>query len=114
MRTIIAGSRSFRDAALLCKVCDALDPPPTVVLHGLAKGADTLGAFWASYRRIPIEGYPAQWATYGKRAGLLRNEEMANNADRLVAFWDGQSTGTKHMIDTARHKGLVVEVVHVT
>jgi hypothetical protein len=114
MRTIIAGSRTFNDAVLLAKVCDALDPPPTVVLHGLAKGADTLGAFWASHRRIPLEGYPAQWSVYGKRAGRLRNEEMANNAERLVAFWDGASPGTKHMIDTAQRKGLVVEVVHVT
>lgn len=112
MRTIIAGSRSFNDAALLHKVCDALEPPPSVVLHGLAKGADTLAAFWAAARGIPIEGFPAQWATHGKSAGRLRNEKMAATAERLVAFWDGSSPGTKHMIDTARRKGLVVEVVH--
>lgn len=114
MRTIIAGGRDFTDLALASKYLDALDPQPTVVLNGCARGADTLGAFWASSRHIPIEPYPANWTLYGKGAGFRRNTEMAASADRLVAFWNRHSKGTAHMIDTANKMGLVVEVIHVS
>ena len=55
--------------------------------------------------------YPAQWDKYGKRAGYRRNEQMAEVADGLIAFWDGQSKGTKHMIDIMTEKNLPTKVV---
>ncbi len=57
--------------------------------------------------------YPAAWDTYGLKAGYIRNEEMADNADALIAIWDGKSRGTKHMIDIATRKGLRVYIHEV-
>ena len=51
---------------------------------------------------IKIKYFPADWNTYGKSAGFVRNIEMAENATALIAFWDGKSSGTKHMIETAK------------
>jgi hypothetical protein len=60
---------------------------------------------------LKLENYPANWRQKGKQAGYLRNQEMAKKADALVAFWDGESKGTKHMIDIAEQMGLKVNVV---
>ena len=65
---------------------------------------------WAATFSIPCEKYPADWDKYGKSAGYRRNEQMADNADSLIALWDGRSRGTKHMIDIAHRKGLKVYV----
>lgn len=59
---------------------------------------------------MPCSIFPADWDRYGKAAGYLRNTEMAKNADALVAFWDGMSLGTRHMIETAKAHGLKVRV----
>ena len=55
--------------------------------------------------------HPADWDKHGKAAGPIRNAEMAEVADALIAFWDGQSRETKSMIDLARKKGLQVAIV---
>lgn len=110
MKTIIAGSRDFNDYELvektLLKYSDI-----TEIVSGCARGADSLGERFALEHSIPIKKFPADWNAYGKLAGYLRNEQMAYYGDRLIAFWDGQSKGTKHMIDLARKVGLEVEVV---
>lgn len=79
----------------------ALIPPPTVVLSGMAQGADNLGIKWAHQMNIPLESYPAQWRDrngYDRRAGLKRNTVMAEKCDQVLALWDGRSNGTRHMI----------------
>ena len=113
MRLIIAGGRDFKDMPLLRKkMRSILDGKKVdVVLSGLAAGADSLGMCWANEFNIPIEEYPAQWDKFGKRAGYLRNELMAVNATHLIAFYDGESRGTRHMIDLARNEGLDVRIV---
>ena len=50
--------------------------------------------------------FPPDWRRYGRGAGLRRNQEMAEEADALAAFWDGSSSGTGHMIQSARRQGL--------
>jgi len=113
MRTIIAGSRDCLNYAELLKAIDAIDWQPTVVLSGNARGADTLGEQWAKENAIPLEIYPAGWQQYGKKAGLMRNIQMAEKADALIALWDHKSTGTKHMIEEAFRRGLRVHVQKV-
>lgn len=97
------------DASLLARVM-AQVPRPTSVICGCARGADMLGAEWAQNHGIPITGMAADWATYGKAAGYRRNAEMAKVAQTCVAFWDGQSRGTKHMIDLANARHLAVYI----
>ncbi len=110
---IIAGSRDFNDYDLLRKKCNLFfaNKHPTSIISGGARGADSLGRKYASEKGIPCVVMPAQWDTYGKKAGYLRNNEMLKRADALVAFWDGSSPGTQQMIQISKHKGIPVRIV---
>jgi len=84
------------------------------VISGMAKGADLAGKQWAERRDIDVIERPADWSK-GKVAGKLRNIAMADeeDADGVVAFWDGMSPGTAHMIAYATMRGLRVLVKQV-
>lgn len=113
-RVIVAGSREFKDYQLLEKTLDDFlqdRKEPTRILCGMAHGADELGLLYAHRHNYELEKHPAKWDIHGKRAGFIRNEEMANNADALIAFWDGESHGTKDMIKCAKEHGLHVKVI---
>ena len=116
-RVIVAGSRNFDDYFLLREKCDALLARKTdkniIIVSGTARGADRLGERYAHERGYQIEQYPADWNNNGKAAGPIRNAKMADNADALIAFWDGESRGTANMIETARKKGLSVRVITI-
>ena len=113
MKVIIAGGRKFNDYDLLCQNCDkALSLQTEIeIVSGTANGADKLGEKYANEKGYKIKKFPADWDKYGKSAGYKRNEEMAKYADSLIAFWDGKSKGTKHMIDLAKRYSLNVKVV---
>jgi len=110
MRTIIAGGRTVTDPKLLQEALSQCGWTPTLVLCGLAKGADTLGEEYALDNDIPVEYYPANWNKFGRTAGFIRNIQMADNAVALIALWDGVSKGTAHMITAARKRKLKVYV----
>lgn len=122
-RVIIAGGRDFavnpaekEDNTLLYSTMDKLlrnkrRSHRIVIICGMAKGADLAGARYAKDRDYHIRYFPAEWEKYGKKAGVLRNAEMAQNADALVAFWDGESPGTRNMIETAKKHSLQVRVI---
>ena len=97
MKVIIAGSRDFNDYQLLCKTMSELDIKIDAIVCGGARGADSLGRIWANENNIPVVDFPANWNRYGKSAGFIRNKEMGDYADYLVAFWDKKSKGTKDM-----------------
>lgn len=81
-----------------------------VIVSGGCAGADLLGERYAKENGYSIDRYPAEWKEYGKIAGIMRNAVMADNADALIAYWDGISRGTKNMIDEARKRGLAVRI----
>lgn len=111
MRTIIAGSRSVTDPRVLDRALRRCGWVPTVVLSGCAPGADRLGELWANYNYVPIERYPADWNSPARRgAGHVRNVQMAEHAEALIALWDNKSPGTRHMIATAERLGLRLHV----
>ena len=113
-RIIIAGGRSFSDYERLKRVMDHLlskTKEEIVIVCGKARGADSLGEQYAKEKGYEVRYFQADWKGLGKSAGYKRNEQMAQNADALVAFWDGQSRGTKHMINLADKHGLDVRVV---
>ncbi len=114
IKVIIAGGRNFDDFNKLCQVCDEFlqDQNDIEIVSGACKGADFLGEKYAAERNYPIKQFPADWRRYGKSAGLKRNTEMAAYADALIAFWDGESKGTKHMIDLATQAGLKLKVIY--
>lgn len=114
-RVIVAGGRDFNNYyALESKLKHYLKNkmPNVEIVCGLAKGADSLGKVFAIRYKLKVNEYPADWDKHGKSAGYLRNSEMADNADALIVFWDGKSAGTKHMIDLALNKGIIVKVIN--
>lgn len=113
LRTIIAGSRTLVRIADVEAAMASCPWSPSVVISGSAPGADRLGERWAASRGLPVERYPADWATLGKSAGHVRNAQMASVADALVAVWDGESPGTRNMISVAKEAGLRVHVHEV-
>ena len=113
MRTIIAGCRTATDFQDVQKAIEDSEFDISVVISGAARGADKLGEEWAARNNISIERYPANWDKYGRSAGPIRNGEMAKVADALIALWDGQSRGTKNMIETAEKKGLKVHIHYI-
>ena len=110
MRTIIAGSRNITAYSFLLDAVRASRMHVTAVVSGGARGVDTLGELYAANSGLPLQVFKADWDTYGRRAGFIRNIEMAGNADALIALWDGKSKGTEHMIKEARKHGLSVYV----
>ncbi len=112
MKLIIAGSRSFTDRNLLFRLCDHMLQYQAVIeiVSGTARGADQLGEEYAKIRGFSIKRFPANWEKNGKFAGKIRNLQMGQYADALIAFWDGKSKGTKHMIEVANYYNLNVKI----
>jgi hypothetical protein len=115
---VVCGSRGFDDYdyAKRClnwilekRISDGYD---IVVVSGRARGADLIGERWANEYGYEIDSHPANWDLYGKSAGYIRNCEMVDVCDGVVAFWDGISKGTKHTIDYAGQKGKPCVVVN--
>ena len=125
LRIITAGSRDFNNYDLLKTTVEniiiyEIEPggiSNIKIISGTARGADRLGEQFAKQFHYDVVRFPANWDRFGKSAGYIRNEEMAKyavedgNRGVLVAFWDGESRGTKHMIDLANKHGLEVHVV---
>lgn len=114
-KVIVAGGRDFADYAYLKEKLDEvfgslgdLDSHPIEIISGMAKGTDTLGIRYAEEHKLTMVLYPANWKKYPRMAGILRNMNILVTATHLVAFWDGKSHGTKHMIEIAKAKGIPV------
>lgn len=121
VRIIIAGGRDFSNYSLLKQNVDAIvknyHNDSFTIISGTARGADRLGEKYANENHLILRRFPANWDTYGKAAGHIRNAQMAAYASEgtkgiLVAFWDAKSRGTYDMIQTARKKGLEVYIVN--
>lgn len=121
-RIIVAGSRDFSDYNLLknkmLNIIAEHEYENIKIISGTARGADRMGEWFAEEFNYDVAHFPAPWDQLGKSAGYVRNEQMAKYAVAdgsqgvLVAFWDGSSRGTKHMIDLANKHGLEVIVVN--
>lgn len=117
MRVVIAGSRDGVTYAHLLEAIKACGFDITTVISGTARGADKLGEAWAEANNITVERYPANWEPKGKfdpGAGHKRNAVMASVADAVIALWDGQSNGTKSMIELGRARGILVFVYQIS
>ena len=129
-RIIISGGRDFNDYFLVKKTLDEyltglrLNNPEfhyyrdVEIISGRAKGADRVGEQYADSLNLRVACFEADWYTYGRLAGPIRNRQMAKYASEdgyygvLIAFWDGKSKGTADMIKAAEKYGLEVHVVN--
>lgn len=114
-KVIVAGSRGFSDYEMLERKLDRIlvnkVSEGIEVVCGEARGADALGKRYALNRGYKVSSFPADWKKYGVSAGFRRNWEMADYADALVAFWDGKSSGTQHMIMAAEVREMPMRVI---
>ena len=105
MKVIIAGSRDITDITLVVRAVKESGFHITEIVCGKALGVDTLGELYGISNRIPVKPFPADWYPGGKffrGAGHVRNRQMGDYADALIAIWDGISPGTKGMIEYMR------------
>lgn len=119
MRVIIAGGRNFNDDKFIYHKLDEFfkdkDTSKIEEINGCARGVDLIGACYCREHGMKVKAFPADWTRLGKKAGIIRNQQMADYAKEdngvLIAFWNGKSRGTKNMIDTAKKEGLEVNII---
>lgn len=116
-KVIVAGGREFTNynkakQHILEAINDGFISWDAELVCGMARGADTVGRdVWRFVLNNHIHEFPADWDKHGRAAGPIRNSEMGKFADKLIAFWDGESRGTKHMIDYMTKLGKPVKVI---
>lgn len=114
MKVIIAGPHTLGPAPGLVPLvsCAVRASRFTLsrVLSGHAPSIDQAAEIYAANQTppIPVDLYPALWSKYGRKAGPIRNEEMATDGDALIALWDGESYGTRSMIQFAERYRLLI------
>ncbi len=110
-RVAVGGSRNVDSIELVAEVLDQILIEDDIILSGNAPGADRMGEEYAKQRGMECKIIPSEWNKHGLKATMMRNEVILKAADFVICFWDGQSEGTKHMIDIAkRAKKLLAEV----
>jgi hypothetical protein len=122
-KVLVCGTRTFKDYDLLKEKLDIylfLLTDPIIVTGGQKLwdhfeqdyvGADRLAEKYATRNMFLLRIFHADWNKLGKKAGPIRNSEMAKHADLCVAFWDGKSRGTADMIHKMRKRGKPVKIV---
>ena len=114
-RVLVCGDRYWTDTETLYARLDRLPRADLVIIEGEARGADTLARQWAESRSVAYLPFPANWNLYGKRAGILRNQQMLDEGKPhcVIAFHHNldASKGTRDMVKRAREAGLPTEVV---
>jgi hypothetical protein len=105
MNIIIAGGRNINNWEVVAKAIKKSNFYITQVVSGGATGVDKLGEGFAKLAGLSLKIFQADWNKYGKSAGPIRNKQMAEYADGLIAIWDGKSRGTKNMIDEMKKLG---------
>ena len=118
-RIVVCGGRNFTDVKRCYDVLDHTINGETEIeiVSGHAKGADAFAEAYAKEKGIELTVFPADWARYGRAAGPMRNKEMLDYAQEanplVIAFWDGKSKGTGHMIGIAQKRGVEVRIVSI-
>lgn len=100
MKIAIVGSRAF-ESLLLVRFYVSRLPADSIVISGGAKGVDKFAEDEARARGLLVRIYEAEWEKYGRSAGMRRNGAIVEDAEKIVAFWDGKSRGTKNSVERA-------------
>ena len=111
---MVTGSRGWTHRGKVQQVFWGMDDNykgKITLFHGGAKGADRIAAEFAEDLGWEVIEVKADWDVHGKKAGVLRNVQMLDqNPSYVVAFWDGQSKGTKHAFGEAIKRGIATDI----
>ena len=110
MKVAIIGSRNINHPVDLSRY---IPQSTTTIISGGAKGVDSLAASHAKDNGIELVVFRPDYAKYGKGATFIRNRQIIDNADMVLAFWDGESKGTKYTIEYAIKKGKETQVIRI-
>lgn len=118
MKVAIIGSRSFNNYKLFVeeikRVLEEKEWTLEEIVSGGAGGTDRLAWQYALVHKIKYTEFPADWKKFGKRAGHMRNTDIINYADVVIAFWDLRSPGTSDSIKKATEQGKSIVVINFT
>lgn len=103
-RIVIGGYRNFDNYEIFKNFVDLCigDKSEITILSGHCKGVDLMGERYAKEKGFALEIYPADWKKYGRAAGPIRNRQMVENADSVIAFVSETASGTKKLIENAK------------
>lgn len=106
-RIVIGGYRNFNNYDVFKDFVDSCIGKETeiTILSGHCKGADLMAERYAKEKGFALEIYPADWQKYGRAAGPIRNKQMVENADTVIAFVSESASGTKNLIGNAKKLG---------
>lgn len=107
VKIAIVGSRDYQDLNRVSKYVRIL-PPETIIVSGNAEGVDRVAEKSGRHYGLEVISIPADWDTHDKSAGFIRNIEIIEQVETVVAFWDGKSKGTSHTITEASKRGIRV------
>jgi len=110
MIVAIIGGREFTDFNFVVDELDNIEGIEHIVSGG-ARGADTMAVNYAKLRHISWHEHKAEWSKYGRAAGPIRNKKVVDDADTIIAFWNGRSAGTRNAIQQAREQGKKVIII---
>lgn len=107
MRVAVIGSRKL----VVNDLEKFLPEDVTEIISGGAKGIDCCARVYAQAHKIALTEYLPEYEKFGRCAPLKRNITIIENADLVLAFWDGTSRGTKFVIDSCKKMGVPVRVI---
>jgi hypothetical protein len=118
MKILVCGDRNWKNIKIILKVLlkeKKSSKTKITVVHGAAKGADTIAGQVALKLKMNVKLYPAQWQLYGRAAGFIRNRQMLDeNPDisKVIAFHNNisESKGTKDMLKISKKRGITTKL----
>jgi hypothetical protein len=113
MKLAVVGSRAITDEALIFNSIHSITEgvlDNLTIISGGARGVDSIAAKWAKQNNVPLIVFNADWNTFGKSAGMIRNNDIIRECDTVLAIWDGKSKGTHHSIKLGKslNKNVVI------
>ncbi len=105
----IVGSRTFTDYELFSNTLKRYKI--TKLVSGGARGADKFAEVYGLENNIPVETYLPNWQLHGKAAGMIRNKDIIDNSEQVIAFWDEKSRGTANSIQLSTEQGKLLDTI---